>query len=127
PLASAGRAPPPPPEAWRLPSPWVASPSPWLQPGLPVLSSRGRVRRLSHILNPQLPTITPVTEWLRLLRVSRAKELMQAEEAPIPRLAFASGFRDVRTFERAFKRFVGVPPGGVQGLCSALVTSVDVG
>jgi AraC-like DNA-binding protein len=53
---------------------------------------------------------TPFTEWLRFLRVSRAKELMEGREASIPRLAYASGFRDVRTFERAFKRLVGVPP-----------------
>lgn len=52
----------------------------------------------------------PFTEWLRLLRVRRAKELIELRELSIPRLAFASGFRDVRTFERAFKRFVGVPP-----------------
>ena len=50
------------------------------------------------------------TEWLRLLRVSRAKELMSVRETSIPRLAFASGFRDVRTFERAFKHFLGIPP-----------------
>ncbi len=50
------------------------------------------------------------SEWLRLLRVTRAKRLMEMGEASIPRVAFASGFRDVRTFERAFKRFVGVPP-----------------
>lgn len=50
------------------------------------------------------------SEWLRQLRVSRAKELMAVRDASIPCLAFASGFRDVRTFERAFKRVVGVPP-----------------
>lgn len=50
------------------------------------------------------------SQWVRLLRVSRAKELMELREASIPRLAFASGFRDVRTFERAFKQFLGVPP-----------------
>lgn len=50
------------------------------------------------------------TAWLRLLRVNRAKELVHAQELSISRLAFASGFSDVRTFERAFKRIVGVPP-----------------
>lgn len=50
------------------------------------------------------------TEWLRLVRVQRAKELMDAEDVTIPRLAFSCGFRDVRTFERAFKRLAGVPP-----------------
>lgn len=50
------------------------------------------------------------SKWLHIVRVTRAKELMEVRESPIPRLAFASGFRDVRTFERAFKRLVGVPP-----------------
>ena len=50
------------------------------------------------------------SEWVRLLRVARAKRLIETREASIPRVAFASGFPDVRTFERAFKRFVGVPP-----------------
>jgi len=50
------------------------------------------------------------SEWLHSLRVTRAKELMEVRDASIPRLAYASGFHDVRTFERAFKRFVGMPP-----------------
>ncbi len=50
------------------------------------------------------------TQWRRLLRINQAKELMATREASIPRVAFASGFRDVRTFERAFKHVVGVPP-----------------
>jgi len=50
------------------------------------------------------------TEWLRLLRVRRATELIQGRDASVTRLAFASGFRDVRSFERAFKRLVGMPP-----------------
>ncbi len=50
------------------------------------------------------------SEWIRVLRVARAKELMEMREASIPRLAFASGFRDVRTFERTFKGLVGVSP-----------------
>ena len=50
------------------------------------------------------------TEWVRILRVSRAMELMRAHDDSIIRIAFAAGFRDVRTFERAFKRYVGVSP-----------------
>jgi len=50
------------------------------------------------------------TEWIRLLRVRRSMELMRAHDDSIPRIAFAAGFRDVRTFERAFKRYVGVSP-----------------
>ncbi len=50
------------------------------------------------------------TEWIRILRVRRSMELMRAHDDSIPRIAFAAGFRDVRTFERAFKRYVGVSP-----------------
>lgn len=50
------------------------------------------------------------TEWLRLLRVVRAMDRMREFEDSIPRIAFGAGFRDIRTFERAFKRYVGVPP-----------------
>lgn len=50
------------------------------------------------------------TEWLRQLRVNRAKDLIEHEDYSIPRLAFASGFRDLRSFERAFKRYVGMSP-----------------
>ncbi len=50
------------------------------------------------------------TEWIRILRVERGMELMRAHDDSIARIAFAAGFRDVRTFERAFKRYVGVSP-----------------
>ena len=50
------------------------------------------------------------TEWIRILRVERGMALMRAHDDSIPRIAFAAGFRDVRTFERAFKRYVGVSP-----------------
>ena len=50
------------------------------------------------------------TEWLRLLRVLRATEQIQLHEESITHIAVAAGFRDLRTFERAFKRYVGVPP-----------------
>ena len=50
------------------------------------------------------------TEWLRVLRVCRAMELMCARDGSITRIAFAAGFQDVRTFERAFKRYLGVSP-----------------
>lgn len=50
------------------------------------------------------------TEWIRLLRVERAAKLMHDGDHRIIRVAFAAGFRDVRTFERVFKRYVGVTP-----------------
>lgn len=53
---------------------------------------------------------TTFTDWIRILRVRRSMELMRAHDHSIPRIAFAAGFGDVRTFERAFKRYVGVSP-----------------
>jgi len=53
---------------------------------------------------------TSFTEWIRLLRVKRAAELFQVRDESITRVAFAAGFRDVRTFERVFKRCTGVTP-----------------
>jgi len=50
------------------------------------------------------------TEWIRALRVCRAMELMRDHDDSITRIAFAAGFQDVRTFERAFKRYLGVSP-----------------
>jgi len=47
---------------------------------------------------------------VRILRVSRAMELMRIHDNSIVRIAFAAGFQDVRTFERAFKRYMGVSP-----------------
>ena len=50
------------------------------------------------------------TEWLRLLRVLHAAEQIRLREESIRDIASGAGFRDLRTFERAFKRYVGVPP-----------------
>jgi transcriptional regulator GlxA family with amidase domain len=59
---------------------------------------------------------TTFTEWIRILRVKRSMELMRAHDESICRTAFAAGFRDVRTFERAFKRYVGVSPRAYRSL-----------
>lgn len=42
--------------------------------------------------------------WVASLRVQRAMELMRSANRSITRVAYSVGFRDVRTFERAFKR-----------------------
>lgn len=47
------------------------------------------------------------TQWLRLVRVKRAMELMRTSDRSIGQVARNAGFRDVRTFERAFKRQAG--------------------
>jgi transcriptional regulator GlxA family with amidase domain len=59
---------------------------------------------------------TTFSEWLRMVRVHRAMDVMRAHDDTIPRIAYASGFRDVRTFERTFKRYVGVSPSAYRSL-----------
>jgi AraC-like DNA-binding protein len=46
--------------------------------------------------------------WLSWIRVQSAIALMRAAELPITDVAFSVGFQDVRTFERAFARHVGM-------------------
>lgn len=48
--------------------------------------------------------------WLRVKRVRRAAELLRTNEHSVTEVAFAVGFRDIRSFQRAFKRFVGKTP-----------------
>jgi len=45
------------------------------------------------------------TGWLRQVRVKKAMELMRARDFSITEVAYEVGFRDLRTFERAFKKY----------------------
>ena len=45
------------------------------------------------------------TDWLRRLRVSKAIEIMKTRNQSICAIAFEVGFGDLRSFERAFKRY----------------------
>lgn len=45
--------------------------------------------------------------WLRRRRVARAIALMGSNNASITEIAFAAGFRDLRMFERTFKKCTG--------------------
>jgi len=45
------------------------------------------------------------TDWLRRLRVAKAIEIMKTRNESICDIAFEVGFGDLRTFERAFKRY----------------------
>ncbi len=45
------------------------------------------------------------TDWLRRLRVAKAMEIMRTRNQSICDIAFEVGFGDLRSFERAFKRY----------------------
>lgn len=49
-------------------------------------------------------------DWIGLVRIKRAVPMLTNHDHNITELAFAVGFQDLRTFERAFKKFVGVTP-----------------
>jgi AraC family transcriptional regulator len=48
--------------------------------------------------------------WLMSVRVEEARRLMRLRDFSITEIAFMIGFRDLRTFERAFKRCTGLTP-----------------
>ena len=49
-------------------------------------------------------------DWVTEVRVSQAKAMMEVQNYNITEIGFAVGFRDLRTFERAFKRCTGMTP-----------------
>jgi len=49
-------------------------------------------------------------DWIAFGRIKRALLMVTDHDRSITELAFAVGFQDLRTFERAFKKFVGLTP-----------------
>ena len=49
-------------------------------------------------------------DWLAQERVGRAKAMMERRDHSVTEIAFAVGFRDLRTFQRSFKRHTGLTP-----------------
>jgi len=48
--------------------------------------------------------------WLMWVRINEAKRRMEARNHSITQIAFITGFMDLRTFERAFKKCTGITP-----------------
>jgi two-component system response regulator YesN len=48
--------------------------------------------------------------WLMWVRINEAKRRMEARNHSITQIAFTTGFEDLRTFERAFKKCTGITP-----------------
>jgi two-component system response regulator YesN len=63
-------------------------------------------------------TGTCFRDWLTGVRVDKAKALMQEHDHSITDVALRTGFRDLRTFERAFKAHAGTTPSEYK--CSVL-------
>lgn len=52
--------------------------------------------------------------WIDYVRVNRAIDIMKNRNDTITAIAFAVGFQDLRTFERAFKRCTDMTPRELQ-------------
>lgn len=50
------------------------------------------------------------TEWVARVRIRRGMDMIAARNHSITEVALAVGFQDLRTFERAFKRYTGTTP-----------------
>lgn len=51
------------------------------------------------------------TQYISELRVEKAKELLKETKLTVKDIAFSSGFNNIQTFNRTFKKYVGVSPG----------------
>lgn len=49
-------------------------------------------------------------DWITHLRIQRAKILLTEKNRAVTRVALAVGFKDTRTFQRAFKKVTGMSP-----------------
>lgn len=52
----------------------------------------------------------PFSRWLACYRIERAKRLLQSKNYSVTEVAFAVGYQDLTTFERAFKRLTRMTP-----------------
>ncbi len=52
----------------------------------------------------------PFSQWLSRIRVEEAKKLLQTKNYSVTEVAFAVGYQDLTTFERAFKRLTRITP-----------------
>lgn len=60
-------------------------------------------------------------KWLQILRVGKAAEIIKRENASITEVCYSVGFGDLRTFERAFKRWTGFTPRSFKKMISPLL------
>jgi AraC-like DNA-binding protein len=48
--------------------------------------------------------------WLEILRIQRSLSTLISSDVSITEVSLAVGFKDLRTFERAFKKYLGITP-----------------
>lgn len=58
----------------------------------------------------------PPGEYLRRLRIERARRALERGDAPLAQVALESGFADQSHFTRVFRRYTGMTPGAYRAL-----------
>lgn len=58
-------------------------------------------------------------QYVRRLKIERAKRLLERDDSPVHRIAAACGYRDVSHFEQVFRAHVGVSPNAYRRLSRA--------
>jgi two-component system response regulator YesN len=53
---------------------------------------------------------TTFRDWIRSVRIEKARALLVLSEATITEVSFAVGYRDLTTFERNFRKHSGMSP-----------------
>ena len=54
-------------------------------------------------------------QWTGYVRVEQAKDLLRARAGSMRQICFTVGFKDMRTFQRNFRRFAGMSPSEFRG------------
>lgn len=88
----------------------------WLQEtgarhiALPDLAQRAGMEVRTFLRRFQKATGMTTTEYCQRLRVGRAREMLQASQLPIERVAWEVGYGDPGAFRKVFTRIVGLTP-----------------
>jgi AraC-like DNA-binding protein len=80
--------------------------------GLKALATRAAMSRASFCSRFRSLLGVAPKRYITAFRVQRAKDLLRATDASLTEVAGAVGYESDVAFNRAFKRIVGVPPGG---------------
>ncbi len=83
---------------------------------LAALAAVARLERRTFLRRFRNATgMTPI-EYCRTIRIARAREVLEAGNMPLKKIAETLGYVDPSSFARAFRRSCGVPPGAYRNL-----------
>lgn len=63
-----------------------------------------------------------MSEWIREIRIERAKELLQDTQLSVTEIGFRVGYGDLTTFERNFHKLMGTSPFGFRRAVSGQIS-----